>query len=77
MGLILTTFMISQGTEYVLPALIGNLGAIIGSVISVRIMLTFTKKFYKYNPEEDKATGTLEKRMNLEKSEKEMYFKEL
>ncbi|WP_044289193.1 hypothetical protein, partial [Clostridioides difficile] len=62
MGLILTTFMISQGTEYVLPALIGNLGAIIGSVISVRIMLTFTKKFYKYNPEEDKATGTLEKK---------------
>ncbi|HBF6019592.1 TPA: hypothetical protein KOS16_000292 [Clostridioides difficile] len=62
MGLILTTFMISQGTEYVLPALIGNLGAIIGSVISVRIMLTFTKKFYKYNPKEDKATGTLEKK---------------
>ncbi|HID1128159.1 TPA: CD0519/CD1768 family membrane protein [Clostridioides difficile] len=62
MGLILTTFMISQGTEYVLPALIGNLGAIIGSVISVRIMLTFTKKFYKYNLEEDKATGTLEKK---------------
>ncbi|ENY8962378.1 hypothetical protein Q3192_07105 [Clostridioides difficile] len=62
MGLILTTFMISQGTEYVLPALIGNLGAIIGSVISVRIMLTFTKKFYKYNREEDKATGTLEKK---------------
>ena len=62
MGLILTTFMISQGTEYVLPALIGNLGAIIGSVISVRIMLTFTKKFYKYSPEEDKATGTLEKK---------------
>ncbi len=62
MGLILTTFMISQGTEYVLPALIGNLGAIIGSVISVRIMLTFTKKFYKYSLEEDKATGTLEKK---------------
>ena len=62
MGLILTTFMISQGTEYVLPALIGNLGAFIGSVISVRIMLTFTKKFYKYSPEEDKATGTLEKK---------------
>ncbi|HGT0447341.1 TPA: hypothetical protein ACMV1J_002448 [Clostridioides difficile] len=62
MGLILTTFMISQCTEYVLPALIGNLGAIIGSVISVRIMLTFTKKFYKYSPEEDKATGTLEKK---------------
>ena len=47
MGLIVTTFMISQGEEYVLPALIGNLGAIIGSIISVRLMLHFTKKFYK------------------------------
>ncbi len=47
MGLIVTTFMISQGEEYVLPALIGNIGAIIGSIISVRIMLHFTKKFYK------------------------------
>lgn len=47
MGLIVTTFMISQGEEYVLPALIGNLGAIIGSIVSVRIMLHFTKKFYK------------------------------
>ena len=27
MGLIVTTFMISQGEEYVLPALIGNVGA--------------------------------------------------
>ena len=47
MGLIVTTFMISQGEEYVLPALIGNIGAIIGSIVSVRIMLHFTKKFYK------------------------------
>ncbi|GAA3653767.1 hypothetical protein SAMN04488530_1552 [Asaccharospora irregularis DSM 2635] len=46
MGLILTTFMISQGKEFVLPAIIGNVGAIIGSVISVRIMIHFTKKFY-------------------------------
>lgn len=46
MGLIVTTFMISQGEEYVLPAIIGNVGAIIGSVISVRIMLRFTKKYY-------------------------------
>ena len=46
MGLIVTTFMITQGKEYVLPALIGNLGAIIGSIVSVRIMLHFTKKFY-------------------------------
>ena len=47
MGLIVTTFMISQGEEYALPALIGNLGAIIGSIVSVRMMLHFTKKFYK------------------------------
>ena len=49
MGLILTTFMISQGKEYVLPAIIGNVGAIIGSVISVRMMLYFTKKYYRYD----------------------------
>lgn len=48
MGLILTTFMISQGQEFVLPAIIGNIAAIIGSIISVRIMIHFTKKFYKY-----------------------------
>ena len=47
MGLIVTTFMISQGEKYVLPALVGNIGAIVGSIISVRIMLHFTKKYYK------------------------------
>lgn len=51
MGLILTTFMISQGKEFVLPAIIGNVGAIIGSVISVRIMMHFTKKFYNESDE--------------------------
>ena len=55
MGLIVTTFMISQGEEYVLPALIGNLGAIIGSIVSVRIMLHFTKKFYKNNECDDEC----------------------
>lgn len=46
MGLIVTTFMISQGKQYIAPALIGNLGAIIGSVVSVRIMTSKTKKYY-------------------------------
>lgn len=46
MGLILTTFMIAQGKEYIAPALIGNLGAIIGSVVSVRLMISKTKKYY-------------------------------
>jgi len=37
MGLIVTTFMMSQGKEFIVPALVGNLGAIIGSIISVRL----------------------------------------
>ena len=53
MGLIVTTFMISQGSEYVVPALVGNLGAIIGSIVSVRIMLHYTKKYYKYDGKKD------------------------
>ena len=59
MGLILTTFMISQGKEYVLSAIIGNIGAIIGSVISVRIMLHFTKKYYSYDSRKNKAKNNL------------------
>ncbi len=46
MGLIVTTFMISQGKQYIAPALIGNLGAIIGSIVSVRLMTAKTKKYY-------------------------------
>ncbi len=48
MGLILTTFMISQGkgTEFVAPVIIGNLGAVFGSIVSVKFMLRYTKKFY-------------------------------
>jgi hypothetical protein len=49
MGLILSTFMISQGdgTEFIIPVAIGNLGAVFGSIISVKFMLRFTKKYYK------------------------------
>nr|WP_312985017.1 hypothetical protein [Clostridioides sp.] len=57
MGLIVTTFMMSQGKEFIVPALVGNLGAIIGSIISVRLMLRQTKKYYNYNPEEDKNSS--------------------
>src|SRR5699024_7120390 len=47
MGLIVNTFMlgINLSAENVgMAALIGNVGAIIGSIISVRIMMLFTKK---------------------------------
>ena len=48
MGLILTTFMIGlgNGTEFIAPAIIGNIAAIIGSMISVRLMLRHTKKHF-------------------------------
>ena len=50
MGLIVTTSMIGitspTGENLGFAALIGNIGAIIGSVVSVRMMILFTKKEY-------------------------------
>ncbi len=49
MGLIVTTFMMAQalnGENFIIPAIIGNLGAVIGSIVSVRLMMRFTRKVY-------------------------------
>lgn len=50
MGMIVTVYMMGlpnpNGENFILAALIGNLGAIIGSIVSVRLMLTKTKKIY-------------------------------
>lgn len=50
MGMIITTFMIGlkgpDGSSYTTAALIGNLGAVIGSIVSARLMLVKTKKLY-------------------------------
>lgn len=50
MGLIVTTFMLGikspTGENLVVAALIGNLGAVIGSLISTRLMLLQTKKIF-------------------------------
>ncbi|MDO4814165.1 MAG: hypothetical protein Q3988_03630 [Gemella sp.] len=46
MGLMVTVFMGTQGTGFWSAALIGNLAAIIGSIVSVRLMLVYTKKYY-------------------------------
>ncbi len=50
MGLILTTFMIAQkspvGENFVTAAIIGDIGAVIGSIVSVRLMVRQTRKFY-------------------------------
>ena len=61
MGAIITTFIIGlsavTGQNYVPAALIGNLGAIIGSIVSTRIMLLFTKKVYGTQAECDAQEG--------------------
>ncbi|HPE68858.1 MAG TPA: hypothetical protein P5560_09155 [Thermotogota bacterium] len=48
MGLIVSTYMLALGTRIgtsmFAPVLIGNLGALIGSITSVRIMAIFSKK---------------------------------
>ena len=50
MGLIVTTFMLGKegaaGCSLMPAILIGNLGAILGSIVSTRIMLAFTKKMF-------------------------------
>ncbi|QCX34162.1 hypothetical protein FDN13_10840 [Caloramator sp. E03] len=58
MGLIVTTFMISQapnGQSFFLPVLFGNISAVVGSIVSVRIMMHFTKK--EYGTEEMASKG--------------------
>lgn len=47
MGLIVTAYMLSLGKEYFMAVLLGNIGAIIGGIVSVRIMLRIGKKHYK------------------------------
>ena len=47
MGLITTTAMMGLGVKSALPAaLIGNVGAVAGSIVSVRLMIHFSKKLY-------------------------------
>ncbi len=51
MGLILTTYMIGQG--FIIEPIIGNIGAIIGSIVSVRLMNFIIKRkkyFDTYKP---------------------------
>lgn len=50
MGMIVTVFMMGlpnpNNGNFILAAIIGNLGAIIGSIVSVRLMLMRTKKIF-------------------------------
>lgn len=66
MGLILTTFMISQGkgTEFVAPVIIGNLGAVFGSIVSVKFMLRYTKKYYNVTDKIEAANSKENSKFN-------------
>lgn len=50
MGLIVCTYMLSLGSSagqsFALPVVVGLLGAVVGSIVSTRIMLHFTAKYY-------------------------------
>ncbi len=50
MGAIITTFVLGlsalDGNNYAPAALVGNLGAVIGSIISTRLMLRFTRRSF-------------------------------
>ena len=50
MGLIITTFMVGMkspaGEKFGLAVLVGNLGAVVGSIVSTRLMLRFTARLY-------------------------------
>lgn len=68
MGLIVTAYMLSLGSEYFSAVLIGNIGAIIGGIVSCRLMLRIAKKYYKEDKHErieskDKANETRKIRM--------------
>ena len=68
MGMIITTFMIGlkapDGGSYTAAALIGNLGAIIGSIVSARLMLIKTKKMYGTEEKADVKNTGVEISMN-------------
>ncbi|MDN5352267.1 MAG: hypothetical protein PWQ12_1187 [Clostridiales bacterium] len=61
MGLILTTYMIGlgDGIEFLMPVLIGNLGAVVGSVVSVRLMTRYTKKYFSGRPQKTASESDL------------------
>ncbi len=50
MGLIITAFMIGipspNGENFILAVIVGNIGTIIGSIVSTRLMLRYTSKIY-------------------------------
>ncbi len=69
MGMIVCTYMLGLSTKtgqgYGLAVLVGLLGAVVGSIVSTRLMLRFTKKIYGTEQEMD---GAAEDREGIEKN---------
>lgn len=49
MGLIITGYMFSKG--FFIEALIGNIGTILGSIVSTRLMIYYSKNYFKTHKE--------------------------
>ena len=68
MGLIVTTYIIgirgADGESFLLSAVIGNLGAVIGSIVSTRLMLNKTKKIF--GPEAPALSHNVENTITLD-----------
>lgn len=75
MGLILTTYMIGQG--FVIEPIIGNVGALIGSVVSVRLMNMFMKrkKYFDTYIEPTHVEPTDINQMPIEKDDEKFFEK--
>lgn len=67
MGFIATTAMMTLNVPNAIPAaLIGNVGAVAGSIVSVRLMLFFSKKVYGTDKMvETKGTADIPKNMRM------------
>ncbi|MEG0389416.1 MAG: hypothetical protein RR591_02040 [Cetobacterium sp.] len=68
MGFIVSTFMIAQSgamnENLVLPVIIGNLGAFVGSIVSVNLMINSTKKIFNENGDSLEETSSTSDYLN-------------
>ena len=55
MGLIVTSYCLGLGNEYIPAIIIGNIAAILGGIFSIRAILYIAKKEYKENDENIKS----------------------
>lgn len=75
MGFIVSAFMIAQGGTIeggtIKSVIIGNVGAIIGSIVSVNLMIFYSKKYFKNIGEESTENTSIDKSILNERSVRE------